>query len=60
MRLRVEEGEHLELEEHGLELIMANLGLEENDLCRKEDDGKAAIRDWLDDWIQNLGPGTLG
>ena len=22
--------------------------------CRKEDDGKDAIGDWLDDWIQNL------
>ena len=43
MRLRVEEGEHLELEEDVLELMMATLGLEEDDLCRKEEDGKDSI-----------------
>ena len=53
-RLRGDGGEHLEFEEHGLELMMATLGLKDDDLCRKEDDGKDAIGDWLDDWIHNL------
>ena len=35
--------EYLELEEDVLELMMATLGLEEDDLCRNEDDGKDSI-----------------
>ena len=47
-------GEHLELEEHGLELMMEALGLEDDDLCRKGEDDRDVIRDRLDDWIANL------
>ena len=42
-RLRGDGGEHIEFEEHGLELLMATLGLKDDDLCRKEDDGKDSI-----------------
>ena len=33
--------------------MLAAMGLEEDDLYRKEED-KDGVRDWLDDWIKNL------
>ena len=40
----------------GLELMLATMGLEEDDLYKKEED-KDGVREWLDDWITNLEDG---
>jgi hypothetical protein len=46
----------MEWEEHDLEYMMTALGLEEEDLFRKEERG---VDDWLDDWIMSLDPGEV-